>query len=171
MKQTKKIALSGIFTALCVVILFLGSIFQTLDLSAAAFASLVVLAAFIELGKGYAFGVYVGVSVLSLVILPYKAPALIFAAFSGVYPILKEPLNRITPMWLSYAARTACFNVFLVIFIFLSKRFFGFEEEFDGFTAVICILANVTFIVFDFALERISVYYLHKLKPMIFGKR
>lgn len=171
MKSTKKLALASIFTALSVIVLFVGSVFQTLDLSAAAFASLIILVAFIELGKSWSFGVYLAVSVISLLILPYKVAALIFAAFAGFYPIVKEPLNRIKPIWLSYTARIACFNVFLAIFIYLAKEFFGLQEEFGGFTAVICVLANVTFVVFDLALERISVYYVQKLKPILFGKR
>ncbi len=171
MKSTKRLAFASIFTALSVIVLFIGSVFQTLDLSCAAFASLIILVAFIELGKGWSLGVYAAVSVISLVILPYKVAALIFAAFAGFYPILKEPLNRIKPTFLSYTARVVCFNIFLAIFVYLAKEFFSMQEEFRGFTIVICILANVTFVVFDHALEKIAVYYIQKLKPLLFGKR
>lgn len=171
MKSTKKLAFASIFTALSVIVLFIGSVFQTLDLSCAAFASLIILVAFIELGKSWSLGVYAAASVISLVILPYKVAALIFVAFAGFYPILKEPLNRIKPMLLSYAARILCFNIFLAIFVYLAKEFFSMQEEFQGFTVVICILANVTFVVFDHALEKIAVYYIQKLKPLLFGKR
>ena len=171
MSSTKKLAYSSIFTALAVIVLFIGSVFQTLDLSCAAFASLIILVAFIELGKSWSFLIYLAVSVISILILPYKTAALIFVAFSGFYPIIKEPLNRIKPIWLSYLARLTAFNVFLAIFVFLAVQFFDLQEEFKGFTVVICILSNVTFVLFDYAIERIALYYVQRLKPLLFGKR
>ena len=87
MKKSKKTAVAGVLTALCVIFLFIGSLFQTLDLSAAGLGSIIVLIAMIELGKSWAFGVYVSASVLSLILLPNKSAALIFALLVGFYPI------------------------------------------------------------------------------------
>ncbi len=171
MKKSKKVALSGIFTALCIVFLFIGSIFQTLDLSAAAFASIIVLVAMTELGKGWALGIYAAASLLSLLLLPYKSAALIFAMFAGFYPILKAPLNAIVPKWLSYAARAVCFNILMSALIFVSTRLFGIEEDYLGFGIVIYALGNVTFFVYDFALERIATTYILRIKPKLFGNR
>ena len=171
MKYTKKIALAGIFTALCFVFLFVGSVFQTLDLSAAAIGSIVVLIAFIELGKSWAFGVYIAAAVISLLLLPYKTPAAVFALFAGFYPILKEPLNRINPKWLSYSARILCFNALLSVLIFAGKALLNIQDEFIDFNAVIYILSNIVFLVYDIALERISVTYVTRIKPRIFGRR
>lgn len=171
MNSTKKLALAGIFSALCVVFLFVGSLFQTLDLSAAAIASIIVLIAFIELGKGWALGVYAVSALLSVLLLPQKTAACVFAFFVGFYPIFKVILNNIKPKWLSYVARVACFNVFLTLLIFVSTKLFGIEEDFLGFGYVIYGLANLAFIVFDFALERISVVYVTRIKPKLFGRR
>lgn len=170
MRYTKKIALAGVFSALCFVFLFIGSVFRTLDLSVAAIGSIIVLIAFIELGKGWAFGVYAAATVISLLLLPYKTPAAVFALFAGFYPILKEPLNRIEPKWLSYSARILCFNIFLAALIFAGKSFFKVQDEFMDFGPVIYILANIVFLVYDIALERISVTYVTRIKPRIFGR-
>ena len=64
-KKSKEVALAGMLTALAVVILFLGSLVELLDLSAAALAALVVMVAVIELGNGKAFAVYLAAAVLS----------------------------------------------------------------------------------------------------------
>lgn len=170
MKKHKKTAFSGIFTALCVIALFLGSLIQTLDLTSAALGSIIILVAFVELGKGWAFGVYCATSIISLLLLPYKTPAVIFACFSGFYPILKEPLNRIKPLPLSYGVRIVIFNIFLTALIFVSKRVFGIEEVYLNFGFIIYALCNVVFVVFDLALERVAVFYVSKLKPMFFGR-
>ncbi len=171
MKESRNLALAGIFTALCVVVLFIGAVFQTLDLSAAAFGSIITLIAFIEMGKKWAWGVYFASSLLSLLLLPYKTPAAVFALFAGFYPIIKVSLNRIKPKWLSYIARITCFNLCLVVFAFVSTKL-GLTTD---ITKVILwsmfALCNITFIVFDFALERISVTYVVRIRPKIFGRR
>lgn len=171
MKNAKKIALSGVLTALCFIFLFIGSLFQTLDLSAAALGSLVVLIAMIEIGKSWAFGVYASASILSIILLPNKSVALIFALLAGFYPILKSPLNKIKPLFLSYLARLTFFNAALTLLIYLSKTFFPENEELIGFEIVIYLLANITFIVYDFALERVALTYTIRIKPMLFRKR
>ncbi len=171
MRSAKKLALAGIFSALCVVFLFVGSLFQTLDLSAAAIASIIVLIAYIELGKGWSLGVYAVASLLSLLLLPQKTAAAVFAFFVGFYPILKVLLNNVKPKWLSYIARIVCFNFFLTVLIYVSTKLLGIEEDFLGFGYIIYGLANITFLVFDFALERISVTYVIRIKPKLFGRR
>ncbi len=168
MSKAKKIAMSGIFSALCVVFLFIGSMLQTLDLSAAAIASIIVLVAFIELGRSWAWGVYAVVSLLSLLLLPYKTAALVFALFAGFYPIFKEQLNKIRPLWLSVTARMIFFNLFLTLLIYVSKRFFDINEDFLAFNVILYLLSNVTFFIYDLALERLSVYYINRIRSKLF---
>jgi hypothetical protein len=171
MKKIKKTAISGVLTALCVIFLLIGSLFQTLDLSAAGLGSIIVLIAMIELGKSWAFGVYISSSVLSLILLPNKSAAFIFALLVGFYPILKTPLNKIKPIFLSYLARIAFFNfalsLLMCLFVFLLPIYY----DFVGFEIAIYLLGNLTFIVYDFALERVAVTYIIRIKPMLFGKR
>lgn len=167
MKSSKKIAVSGVLTALCVLLLFLGSLFQMLDLAAAAMGSIVILAAMIELGKLPALAVYAAASLISLLILPYKTPALVFAAFSGFYPILKQLLNRIKPLILSYAVRIAVFNLFFTAIIYVSSVLLNASEEILSFTVVFYVLGNITFIVYDFALEKLALFYVTRIRDKI----
>ncbi len=171
MKNSKKTAFAGIFAALGVAFLYIGSIFQTLDLSAAAFGSFIILAALIELGTSWAFGVYAATATLSILLLPYKSPALVFLCFTGFYPIIKQYFHRIKSTVLSYLIRFAVFNIFLTLMIFLATKVFVLEDEFFGFNAVIYGLSNVVFGVYDFTLERIAIYYVNKLRKVFFGRR
>ena len=163
--------MAGVFSALCVVFLFVGSLFQTMDLSAAAIASIVVLIAYIEPGKGWSLGVYAVSSILSLLLLPQKTAAAVFAFFVGFYPILKVLINGIKPKWLSYVARIACFNLFLTLLIYVSTELLGIKEDFLAFGYIIYGLSNVVFVIFDIALERISVTYISTIRPKLFGRR
>ncbi len=176
MRKSRNISLAGILTALCVVCLAIGAFIQTLDLTAAALGSIIILIAFIELGKKWAWGVFAASALLSVLILPYKLPCVVFALFSGFYPILKENLNRIPKKWLSYTARIVTFNLALALIgtisIFLLKT--DISSQYGEFVYIavagFILLANITFILFDLALERIAVYYIRKIRPKVFGK-
>ncbi len=172
MKKSKNISLSGILTALCVVALFIGSVFQTLDLSSAAIGSIIMLIAYMELGGKWAWSMYFAISLLSLLLLPNKTPSFLFMIFAGYYPILKVYLNRIKPMWLSYLSRLAIFDLCLFAVYFLAVTIgIGLQLFPDTLLAITVILANITFVVYDFALERISVTYATNIRPKIFGRR
>lgn len=171
MKSIKQLALSGILAALCFIFLYVGSVLQTFDLSAAALGSIVVLISYIELGCGRAWCVYAVASVLSLLLLPYKTAAVVFALFSGFYPIIKVKLNRIRPTWFSIIVRIFCFNIFLTAMFVVTKYLLDIEDEFFKFGALMFVMANITFFLFDMSLERIAVYYVRNIKPKLFGRK
>ena len=171
MKKTKKMALSGVFTAVCVVLLAIGTLIDTLDLTAAALASFVIIAALIEFGKGYALGIYAAASVLAVVLLPNKTAGAIFLCFTGFYPILKVYLNKIKPKVVSYIVRMAVFNVFLTVLILFSTKVLGITDEFLTFGYLIYLIANITFIVYDLVIEKLSIVYCVKIRKKLFGSR
>jgi hypothetical protein len=55
----------------------------------------------------------------------------------------------------------------MCLFVFLLP----IDYDFVGFEIAIYLLGNLTFIVYDFALERVAVTYIIRIKPMLFGKR
>ena len=171
MKKYRNIAYAGMFAALCTVMLFIGSVLQTLDLTAAALGSFVVMIALIELGRPYALGVYAAASVLSLLILPNKEPAVYFALFSGYYPILKVILNKIQPKALSYVARVAVFDISLAAIYLVFVYLLSIEADITLLAIVLVIAANAVFIVYDIAIEKASVLYVNKLRNHIFKGR
>ncbi len=168
MKNAKKVSVSGILTALTVILLLLGSLFQTLDLATAAMGSLVVMVAMIEIGNGWALGIYCASSLLGFLLVPNKVPIIVFSCFLGYYPVLKVFLHKFKPKAVSFFARLCVFNVFLFALLFAAKEMIFAESEVKRFWYLLVIMANVTFVVFDFALERVSVFYCLKLRGKIF---
>lgn len=151
-------------SALAVVFLLLGAMVELLDLSAAAMASLTVMVAVIELGKGWACGVYLVSALLSVLMFPQTA-TIVFAMFLGFYPVLKVFLDRIKPLLLQYAVKLVCFNAFLVAAFWLIKKLVGVENAWlDSNLWVLALLGNATFVVFDFALAKLAVFYIVKIK-------
>ena len=86
----KRLTVCAMLTALGVIFLGIGALIEVLDISMAVIASICVIIPMIEYGKGAPWMVYAAISVLSLLILPSKFPAALFALFAGFYPILKE---------------------------------------------------------------------------------
>ena len=173
----KKLALSSVLSALGVVVLSLGSFIEVLDLSAAAIAGFVIVIAVIELGKYYPVLMYFVISLLSLLLLPNKYPALFFIFFGGFYPIFKAYAERFHYIT-AWAVKFSMFNVFIAFLIlivkFLVERGFlpPFEDnnwyEFLGnFKIIVFIVANFIFLLYDIAMSRIINLYIIKIRKLI----
>ena len=103
-KHTKRLTVSAMLAALGVVIMSLGALIESLDLTTAALASMLCIYAVIELGRGYPWMIWAVTSLLSLLLLPYpKTPAL-FYVLMGAYPIIKEKLEK-RPRWLCFCLK------------------------------------------------------------------
>ena len=76
MTETKKLTLSAVLCALGVVFMALGSVIEVMDLSVCAFASLIVVFVYLEIGVPYALGVYLATALSSMLIIPSKAEAI-----------------------------------------------------------------------------------------------
>ena len=154
-------------SALGVVLLYIGSLVEALDLSAAVLASLACIIAVIEYGKGAPWAVYGVTSVLSLILLPVKTPAAFYAIFFGFYPILKEKIER-RPRLLQWVIKEAIFNVALVIMgfavYFLSTTGDNLLLENPLIIAATVVMAELAFVLYDIALTRLISFYIIKLR-------
>ena len=84
--------------ALCVVILFLGSIVESLDISLAILAGLVVMIVSTEYADRVGFFVFATASVISLM-LPVKSAGILFLAFFGWYPLVQKWIQMLKPFF------------------------------------------------------------------------
>ena len=119
-RRTRRVAICALLSAMGVVILYLGALIDVLDLSVAVIASLLCVFAVIEMGGVWPWLIYAVVSVLSLVLLPQKSPAVVFALYAGYYPILKSYLERL-PRVISFVLKIAEFNLAFSALIFAMK--------------------------------------------------
>jgi len=162
--QTKLLTVSAMLSALGVVVLALGSVFQTLDLTTAALAAFFCIYAVIEMGGAYPWMIWGVTSFLGLLLLPQKSPA-VFFLFIGCYPILKEKLERLS--------RALCWVLKLVIFhamaglFLLTMRIFFPEELLLSVSWMLLasyVIAVITFVVYDYALSKVITLYLIRLR-------
>lgn len=162
--NTKKMAVLSMLTALSVVILYLGSFIEVLDLSVAVLASILCIVAVIEYGGGAPWLVYAATSILSLVLLPQKMPAFVYAVFFGFYPIIKEKLEKNLKKWLSWLVKIVIFNAAIFLTVAASKWLFVAEATTVGFDIAFIAIAEVTLILYDIALTRVVTLYVFKLR-------
>ena len=172
--HTKYIAISAVLSALCCVILSLGTVFESLDLTFATLAALIVWITLLEFGKKTSWSIYLVTSVISVFLLPSKFPALFFAFVTGWYPMFKLGVSRkIKNKTFLFLVKTLCFNAVCLLLIF-GIEFFGaalgivFDEEMsDGWLVTMLVLCNVAFFVTDILMDKLVVIYIYKLRDKL----
>ena len=163
-EKTKRLAICAMLSALGVVLLYIGSLVEVLDISMAAIASLFVIFAVIEYGAA-AWAIYAVTGILSAILLPNKLPAAMYLLFLGFYPIIKEKIEKINKKALQWGIKIAVFNLCLIVLIFLTNVVLALEfSKIFVFEAVFMLLANFTFVIYDIALTRLISLYLFRLR-------
>ncbi|MBE6552111.1 MAG: hypothetical protein E7665_08255 [Ruminococcaceae bacterium] len=168
--KTKKIAYGAVLTALCTIMLGVGSIITTLDISLAAYAGFVILFITIEGGDKMAFSVYFCTSVLAFIILPQKSPAFIFAFFMGWYPIFKKHVEKIKPFF-AWIVKLSAYNTAILLIYLVTVKILSLEYELVEMTLLYFLLANVAFIFFDIALNIFIPFYIFKIRKRLGFKK
>ena len=166
-RRTVALTVSAMLSALGVVLLALGSLLETIDLSVAALASFFVIYAVIELKGAYPWMMWIVTSGLAWLLLPQKSPAL-FYTLIGFYPILKEKAERLRPV-LSWVIKLVCFHLFTAL-AYLGFRFLLTTPDLETrvwMLALLYLLALICFILYDIALSRIISFYFSKLRSRL----
>ena len=164
-RRTKYLTVSAMLVALGVVCMSLGSLVDVLDLTTAVLSSMLCIYAVIEMGGSYPWAIWLATSILSLILLPIKTPAVFYAAFFGFYPILKEKLERRSrPLaWtLKILAYHLSLGVIVVIFLWFLPGQISEEPPFFG--AILYVASLLVFLLYDVALTRLITFYLIRLR-------
>ena len=149
--------MGGVFAALAVVIMSLGTIIPvaTYVCPVACMLMLQLVVRMTGIRMGWAW--YGAVSILSLLLAPDKEAAAVFLAL-GYYPIIKPKLDSKKGKWIWKAL---LFNGSILSLYWILLKLIGMErlvEEFSGMgfamTAVLLLLGNVTFFLLDRLLGR-----------------
>lgn len=150
-------------SALCCVIMLVGSIVDVMDLSVAAIASFAVVFAIIELGGAYPALIFSTVSLLGMLLLPTKLPTLYFLLFFGWYPIVKFPLERLR-VQVAWLLKCAVCSLSVTVIVLIG-RFFAGAEELITLSVWVYLVCIPVFVLYDIAITRITRTYLRFWKP------
>ena len=168
-RQSRKAALCGMAAALSVVILCLGGLIPLATFACPILAMVCLIPAVCEYGQGTTLLLYGAAAILGLLLCPDKEIAFLYA-FLGWYPAVRAKLDRI-PKAVRWLVKCVLFSAaILVMYALLLKlfRLAAVVEEFAEYsaamTAALLALGNVTFLVFDQALARLTMLYQKKRK-------
>ena len=159
-KTTRRLAAAALLAALGTVLLAVGALVDVLDLSMAAIAALTVVFAVIELRGPYPYLIYAVTSLLGLLLLPSKTPALIYALFAGYYPIVKAVFERHFPRPVAWLFKILLSNAALALSVFLVVRFFMAPGSVERWHYWLLLIGTPVFILYDYALTKLITVYL-----------
>lgn len=178
-KTSRKVAFGGIVSALSLLCMFLSGVFPFAEYTCPAAAGIVLVALVIDFGKRVAFAAYGGVALLSLIITPNKEAALLFVLFLGYYPIVKGIFEQTRSRVTEWVLKLVLFNAMIVAAYWLLLNLLGMTGLFEQLTiggvqlameatlAVLLLLGNVTFVLYDLALSRLIMVYCQLLRPKL----
>ena len=150
--------------ALGTLFLCLGSFLGDLDLTAAAFASFLCIYAVIELGGAYPWMTWAVTLFLGFLLSSNKTPAL-FYTFIGVYPIVKEKLEKL-PRIPCFLLKLLYFHLSLVLGWLLLRLFAPTEAilQLGWLLLATYALAVLAFLIYDYAMTKIITFYINHLR-------
>lgn len=165
-RRTKNLALASLLCAVGVVLLYVGSVFEILDLTMVLVASLPIVLAVIEMGSVWPWLIYAVTAVLGLILLPVKLPALVYIFLFGFYPILKEKTERRFRGALAWLFKT-CIFFLSVGFLWLVIRLFLPDTSLEGGILLWLLALTLMLFLYDVLLTRLVTRYVLTWRRLI----
>ena len=169
--KSEQIALCGLLCALAVTMLLLGGILGIGMFAGPILAMAVLLPILEEYGGKTAAAAYSAAAILALLLVPDRETALVFAAF-GWYPLLRPRLGHIHSRPVRLLVKLAVCNTIIAVLYGLILRLMGLTADLldasRWMNLLLLLLANVTFLVMDRALERLTILWHRKLRKRFF---
>ncbi len=167
-KSTMKLAMCGMAAALTVVLMLFEGLVSVASIAIPAMAGCLLIPVVAHGGLGYAGGTYGAAGVLCLLLAPDREAVLIYLLFFGYYPALFALLSKIKNRVLQWGAKLALFNAAAIAEGLLAVYVLGIPlEQFpllQGWgPAVLLLLANGVFVVYEFALKSVIGWYYQRL--------
>lgn len=176
MKQSKKIALSAMAVSLGTLFMIIGAVFEVMDLSSSALASLAVVFVYVEVGSPYTWLTWLCTALLSFVFFPGSMLWLMYFVLFGIYPILKGYIER-APKVLWWPLKIALGNLSLLLLVLgtefiLGVSFFGDTSVIPWLSPIVVyiilwLIMNIAIILYDIFIGVMLRFYYDRIRPKI----
>jgi len=176
MSRTKKLTLSALVTALCVICLAGSMLLPRVSLSLAALAGIFPAITVLACGYGWAAGAAAAAAVLALLLLPEKTAGVWFVCFFGHYPIWKALIEGLQgktgkPM-LGWCLKLLGFSACMALLYLAFRSLFSNAIPFDASTIpaghIVLIAALLTaFVAYDYAFSIVIACFRDRIYPKL----
>lgn len=166
----KTIALSGLLSAVALVLLALAGIVPSGWLGLTAVAGLAVAVGVSSAGLKCGVMTYIVSTLLGLLLIPAKQVALVFGALFGLYPICKLHIERIKNRALEYLIKLAFFLLVLFALYHAAHGLFfaGLSWSWKvPLPLVLALAGSLVFLAYDFAFSKVMAMLQARLVPQI----
>ncbi|MBE6597964.1 MAG: hypothetical protein E7638_00830 [Ruminococcaceae bacterium] len=164
--EAKRAAVCGILCAVCVVLLYLGSV-TVFDLSVIALCAVFTMVVKVELGGSVYPWLYTAVTgVLALILLPSKLLAVEYILIGGIYPLVKAVFEKFHPV-VSWVLKISVIDCMVLLEIIVSRFVFVAEEARIDLTVPAILLATVFAVLYDIALTVVISAYILKIRKRL----
>ena len=170
MKQSSKMAFTGVLCALSLVIMFLGGMIPSATIAMPALAGCLLIPIVAELGVKWGVAGFAAVSILSFFIVTDKEALLIYILFFGYYPVVYGLFDKFKSETLKMVLKLLIFNAAAISEFFLTIYLLGIPfETIEGLGVfapfapfILLLLANLVFVIYDKALKGLIILYFQK---------
>lgn len=180
MNHSFKIAFCGIMTALVLVCMFLGQLVPVAIYTSALISGVCIALAAEEIDLKYATSVYAAASILVLLLIPDKEAAVIFITVFGYYPIYKKLVeqnrnNFFKNDTVKLIMKLIFINISCIVYFVITIYLLGVPKE--SFTIgdvylpwVFLLMGNIGCLMYDKAINNLTILYKYKFRKNIFRK-
>ena len=165
--KSKNIAYLGVLLALNQVFIILSSIIKTNTLLLFSFAALMIGIVIVEFGAKNGVVFYIASSILGFFLTTNQVEIVTYILFFGMYSIVKYAIER-AAYNMKYAkifeltTKLLFFNLVALCIYFLLREFAVIKLYWW-----LILIAEISFIVYDYAFGIFINYYITKIKPKI----
>lgn len=168
--SAQTIAMTGVMAAVGLVFLLLAGIAPTGWIGITALAGFPV--ALCVSAAGYASGVlcWIVAGLLALLLVPGKQVAVLFLCLFGLYPILKNRIERKDRRPVRLILKLAFYNIVFFVLYFLAYSVM-FQSMTDSWSysvpllPVLWVVTNVVFLLYDYAFSKVMALLQARLVP------
>jgi hypothetical protein len=170
-----KIALGGIVSALCLVIMLLTSILPALYIVLPMLCGLLIKMLVDEVSSGWALLTYVSVSILSFFLNPNIEATFVFILFFGIYPIILKYLNKL-PKLLSKIVKWCIYFGMAFVNYRISVFIVGMDETVENlpfgeyWEQIFVVIIGLFFAIYEFYISLFLNVYQKKWRKKFFRK-
>ncbi len=163
--MAKRITFSAMSLALTVICLYAAATLSTGKLVALGLCSLFGCICISQYGTRYGVALYIGASIVSLLLIPNKMFVLLYVLFAGYYPVLKLYIEKLDKQWAEWLLKILSFNCILIAIYLVFKIFFlpALTSALTGlvlqYLGVIILCLEIIFVIYDWMLSYMVGYY------------
>lgn len=174
-QKSREIALSGVLTALAVVVLLLGGLIPPATYCAPMLAILVLIPVWEECGPKMAATSWAAVSLLSMMLVP-NWEVILFYVFFGLYPLLRpkvkalhSPLLRLVCKLGYCCLSTLAIYLLLIFLLGLDTVAADFQGLSIFMALLMLVLDNINFLLLDALMGQFAMIWKRRLRKRFFS--